>query len=102
MNLAVIVGTKELMMSTGYVLLKSKLPLLSISNACLPVFAGKFSVSVSWLHLIIPPLRLLGLVIVIGALMKEPLLKVTCATSEESSIRFNLTVLLFKKKILLC
>ena len=42
----------------------------------------------SLLHLIVSPLRLLGLVIVTVALMKEPLLKVTCATSEESSIRF--------------
>ena len=75
-------------------------PFFSISNASLPVFAGKFSVSMSLLHLIVPPLRLLGLVIVTVALMKEPLLKVTCATSEESSIRFNLTVSLFKKKFI--
>ena len=48
----------------------------------------------SLLQAIMLPLRLMGLIIVIVVLMKEPLLKVTCATSEESSIRFNLTVLL--------
>ena len=40
----------------------------------------------------------MGLIIVTVALMKEPLLKVACAISEESSIRFNLTALLFKTK----
>ena len=59
----------------------------------LPVFAGIFGVRMSPLHSIMLPLRLMGLMIVTVALMKEPLLKVTCAsTSEETSIRFNLTV----------
>ena len=89
------------MMSTGF--LKTKLPMLLFLMPVtrnLPVFAGIFSVKMSWLHLIMPPLRrLMCLVIVTVALMKEPLLKVTCAvTSEESSIRFNLTVALLIKK----
>ena len=54
----------------------------------LPIFAGIFSVSMN------------GLIIVTVALMKESLLKVTCATSEESGVRFNLTALMkvLKKK----
>ena len=68
----------------------------------LPVFAGIFSVRMSLLQSIMLPLRLMGLIIVTVALMKEPLLKVTCATSEESSVLFNLTVLLMvlKEKVL--
>ena len=68
----------------------------------LPVFAGIFSVRVSLLQSIMLPLRLMGLIIVTVALMKEPLLKVTCATSEESSVLFNVTVLLMvlKEKVL--
>ena len=60
----------------------------------LPVFAGIFSVRMSLLQSIMLPLRFMGLIIVTVALMKEPLLKVTCAISEESCARFNLTVLL--------
>ena len=43
------------------------------------------------LHIIVLPLRLMGLVIVIVALIKEPLVKVTCAiSSEEFSVPFIL------------
>ena len=49
----------------------------------LPDLVGIFSVSMSLLHLIMLPLRLMGLIIVTVALMKEPLLKVTCPTIEE-------------------
>ena len=49
-----------------------------------------FSVSVSMLHLIILPLRLMGLIIVTVVLMKEPLLKVSCPTiDEELSVRVS-------------
>ena len=41
----------------------------------LHVLIGIFSVSVSWLQLIMPPLRLMGLIIVTVPLMKEPLFK---------------------------
>ena len=64
----------------------------------LPVFEGIFSVSVSMLHLIMPPLRLNGLIIVTVALIKKPFVKVTCATSEESCVRLNLAVPLLIKK----
>ena len=80
--------------------LKSKLSLPMPVTRNLLVFAGIFSVSVSWLHLIVPPLRLLGLVILTVPLIKEPLLKVTCATSEEPCVRLCFTVLLFKEKVL--
>ena len=47
-----------------------------------------FSVSMSWLHVIVLPLRLMGLVIVAVVLMKEPLVKVSCPTiDEELSVR---------------
>ena len=50
---------------------------------------GTFSVSVSPLHVIVLPFRLIGLIIVTVALMKEPLIEVTCATiDEEFSARF--------------
>ena len=46
------------------------------------------------------PVRLMGLIIVTVPLMKEPLLKVTCATtSEESGIRCNLIVPLLIEKV---
>ena len=91
MKLVVIVGMKKSMLC----------PL--IAHCCqfpkpvtrnLPVFEGIINVRMSLLQLIMLPLRLMGLIIVTVVLIKEPLLKVTCATSEESSIRFNLTVLL--------
>ena len=65
----------------------------------LPIFAGVFSVSVSWLHLIILP-KLLVPIIVTVLLIKDPLLKVTCATSEEPCVRFSFTVLLYKENVL--
>ena len=64
----------------------------------LPVFAGIFSVSMSLLHMIMLPLRLMGLIIVAVALMKEPLMKETCATSEKSWVRFAFRVILLKVK----
>ena len=58
-----------------------------------------FSVSVSSLHEIMP-VRLMGVIIVTVALMKEPLLKVTCATtSEESGSRFKIIVPLLIEKV---
>ena len=47
----------------------------------LPV--GIFSVSMSLLHVIVLPLRLMGLMIVTVTLMKEPLIEVTCPTIDE-------------------
>ena len=47
----------------------------------LPDLAGTLSVSVSLLHVIVPPLMVLIIVTVV--LMKEPLVKVTCATIDE-------------------
>ena len=67
----------------------------------LPVFAGIFSVSMSLLHMIMLPLRLLGFIIVTVALMKEPLIKVTCATSEKSWVRFAFRAILLKEKAVL-
>ena len=64
----------------------------------LPVFAGMFSVSESWLHVIMPPLRLMGLIIVTVPFMKESLMKITCATSEKLWVRFTFIVLLVKAK----
>ena len=47
-----------------------------------------FSVSVSMLHLIVLPLRLMGLIIVAVVVRKEPLLNVSCPTiDEELSVR---------------
>ena len=62
----------------------------------LPVFA--VSVSMSPLHVIVVPLRLLGLIKVAVALMKEPLMKETCATSEKSWVRFAFRAILLKEK----
>ena len=53
------------------------------SGINLPDFVGIFSVSISLLHMIMLPLRLMGLMIVTVALMKEPLLKVSCPTIDE-------------------
>ena len=54
----------------------------------LPELVRTFSVSMSLLHVIMPPLRLMGLIIVTVVLMKEPLLNVTCPTiDEEFSVR---------------
>ena len=64
----------------------------------LPTFAGIFSVSMSLLHMIMLPLRLMGLIIVAVALMKEPLMKETCATSEKSWVRFAFGAILLKEK----
>ena len=54
----------------------------------LPDVVGIFSASVSMLHLILPPLRLMGLIIVRVALMTEPLVEVVCPTiDDEFSVR---------------
>ena len=54
----------------------------------LPDVVGIFSASVSMLHLILPPLRLMGLIIVGVALMTEPLVEVVCPTiDDEFSVR---------------
>ena len=53
------------------------------SGINLPDFEGIFSVSLSLLHMIVLPLRLMGLMMVTVALMKEPLLKVSCPTIDE-------------------
>ena len=62
----------------------------------LPVFA--VSVSMSPLHVIVVPLRLLGLIKVAVALMKELLMKETCATSEKSWGWFAFRAILLKEK----
>ena len=62
----------------------------------LPVFA--VSVSMSPLHVIVVPLRLLGLIKVAVALMKEPLMKETCATSDKSWGWFAFGAILLKEK----
>ena len=61
-----------------------------------PVFA--VSVSMSLLHMIMLPLRLMGLIIVAVALMKEPLMIEACATSEKSWVRFAFRAKLLKEK----
>ena len=64
--------------------LGEKFPALQISvlvTRNLPDLAGTLSVSVSLLHVIVPPL--MGLIIVTVVLMKEPLVKVICATTDE-------------------
>ena len=61
-----------------------------------PVFA--VSVSMSLLHMIMLTFRLLGLIIVAVALMKEPLMKETCATSGKSWGWFTFRAILLKEK----
>ena len=49
----------------------------------LPELVSIFSVRMSLLHMIVLPLRLLGLIIVTVVLMKVPLVKVSCPTIDE-------------------
>ena len=51
------------------------------------------------LHVIMLLLKLLGLLTVTVPLIKEPLMKVTCATSEKSWVRFTFILLLVKAKV---
>ena len=71
--------------------LGEEIPALLISvlvTRNLPDLVDLFSVSMLLLHLIMPPLRLMGLIIVTVALMKERLVKVTCPTiGDEFSVR---------------
>ena len=105
-NLVIDVGMKHLNSLCPFPTIQWKYhPQLFISYVCgtyLPVFPCIFIVSFSWLHLIMPTpqLRLMGLIIVRVALMKEPLLNVTYDISEDSRVRFCVTVLLFKKRLL--
>ena len=94
MNLAAIMVTKESMM------LRANCPCFQFPMPVtrnLSVFAGIFSVSMSLLHLIVPPLKLMGLVIVTVSMMKEPLLKISC-TSTCVRFSFRVFVVLSKEK----
>ena len=72
----------------------------------LPAIVGTVRLRLSPLHAIVPPLKLLAPIKVRVALMKEPLLKVTCATmGKESSKRLVIVptaLLSSKRKFLSC